>query len=295
MSAQLKLNEWTDDQETVLEKIRENCLEKKRSTTKSYISYKEQLSRYKIPIIVLSAMNSVFSVGTQDYFPQNVISGITCLISLLVGIIGSVQLYLQIEANMENCLVASKDYYNLAIDIYKNLTLTRDHRSMSGKEYLDDIYNRYVSITEKTVLTSSKKYNDALFEVPGLPDNFKLRYSIDETLHIDTTEPPSPSPVTQHPRKSIKPNSLELQQFQQLQVPQLQVPQLQVPQLQVPQLQVPQLQVPQLQVPQLQVPQVPQVPQLQVEIPQKTELLSKLDESVVVADIPSFKLKFGGN
>jgi hypothetical protein len=255
-------------------------------------------------------MNSVFSVGTQDYFPQNVISGITCLISLLVGIIGSVQLYLQIEANMENCLVASKDYYNLAIDIYKNLTLTRDHRSMSGKEYLDDIYNRYVSITEKTVLTSSKKYNDALFEVPGLPDNFKLRYSIDETLHIDTTEPPSPSPVTQHPRKSIKPNSLELQQFQQLQVPQLQVPQLQVPQLQVPQLQVPQLQVPQLQVPQLQVPQlqvpqlqvpqlqvpqVPQVPQLQVEIPQKTELLSKLDESVVVADIPSFKLKFGGN
>ena len=288
MSAQLKLNEWTDDQETVLEKIRENCLEMKRSTTKSYTSYKEQLSRYKIPIIVLSAMNSVFSVGTQDYFPQNVISGVTCLISLLVGIIGSIQLYLQIEANMENCLVASKDYYNLAIDIYKNLTLTRDHRSMSGKEYLDDIYNRYVSITEKTVLTSSKKYNDALFEVPGLPDNFKLRYSIDETLHIDTTEPPSPSPITHHPRKSIKPNSLELQQFQQPQVSQ--VPQ--VPQVQLPQ--APQLQVSQKQAPQVQLPQK-QAPQLQIEIPQETELLSKLDESVVVADIPSFKLKFGGN
>lgn len=271
-NVQVKINEWTDDQETVLEKIRENCLEMKRSNTKSYLSYKDQLSRYKIPIIVLSAMNSVFSVGTQDYFPQNVISGVTCLISLIVGIIGSIQLYLQIEANMENCLVASKDYYNLAIDIYKNLTLTREHRSMSGKEYLDDIYNTYVSITEKTVLTTSKKYNDALFEVPGLPDNFKLRYSIDETLHMESSDEIHTPPSLQLPPKKYKRPSV--QHFEQ----QLEENQ---PSLQKPHVE-----------PHVESHIEPHIESRQPQILVQKEM-PQLPPEVKIADIPSFSLKFG--
>jgi hypothetical protein len=171
------MNGWTNDQEVVLEGIRENALQMKKTNSKLYLSLKSQLARYKIPIIIISAMNSVFSVGAERYLPQHYISGISCLLSLIVGVIGSLQMYLQIEANMELCLVASKDYYNLAIEIYKTLTLERNHRTTSGKEYLDEMYNRYVSITDKAVI-NRRKIKDQLFIPPALPDNNNLRISI---------------------------------------------------------------------------------------------------------------------
>lgn len=179
------MSEWTNDQEVVLEGIRENALQMKKANTKSYLSLKSQLARYKIPIIIISAMNSVFSVGAERYLPQHYISGASCLLSLMVGIIGSLQMYLQIENNMESCLVASKDYYNLAIEIYKTLTLERGHRNSNGKEYLDEVYNRYVNITDKTI-PNRKKIQDKLFVAPALPNNDPLRLSIP---HLPT--PPS--------------------------------------------------------------------------------------------------------
>ena len=78
---------------------------------------------------------------------------------------------------METCLVATKDYYNLAIDIYKTLTLERPHRTSPGKEYLDETYNKYVSITEKCI-PNKRKITDQLFAPPSLPKNEDLRLSI---------------------------------------------------------------------------------------------------------------------
>ena len=171
------MNEWNNDQEIVLEGIRENSLQMKKANTKLYLSLKSQLARYKVPIIIISALNSVFSVGAERYLPQHYISGISCLLSLVVGIIGSLQMYLQIEGDMEVCLVSSRDYYNLAIEIYKTLTLQREHRQSNGKEYLDEVYNRYVAITNKTIV-NNKKINDRLFTPPALMENRDLRLSI---------------------------------------------------------------------------------------------------------------------
>lgn len=170
-------NEWNADHEIVLEKIRENALQMNKIYKRLYLSYKGQLARYKIPMIVLSAFNSVFSVGSERYLQQHIISGVSCLISLLVGIIGSIQMYLQIEANMERCLISSRDYYNLAIDIFKVLTLKREHRLIDGKTYLDKTYNDYVSMTDKSII-NNRKYLDGLFAAPDLPENNALRISI---------------------------------------------------------------------------------------------------------------------
>jgi hypothetical protein len=160
------MNEWTTDQETVLEKIRQNALLMKKSNTKAYLYAKSRLAHYKIPIIILSAINSVFSVGAERYLPQHIISVTSCLISLTVGIIGSIQLYLQIEQSLETTLGSSKEFYNLAIDIYKTLALDRNHRPKTGDEYLNYIYSQYVAIHDKS-LVMTKKYDDSLFQIPN--------------------------------------------------------------------------------------------------------------------------------
>lgn len=168
---------WSDDVERVLEGIRENALIMKRQHTKNYLAFKATLKYYKIPVIVISAFNSVLSVGAEKYIDQQYISGLTCMLALLCGIIGSIELYLKIQENCENELIASKDFYSLAISIYKVLTLERKNRDTDGKVFLDDCYKQYLSIYEKANVMK-KKYDDALFHTPTLIDNAILRMSI---------------------------------------------------------------------------------------------------------------------
>ena len=169
--------DWSDDIEQVLESIRLNSLKMRKQHTKNYISFKATLKYYKIPVIVISSVTSVLSVGAEKYIAQQYISGITCLLSLLCGIIGSIELYLKIQENCENELVASKDFYSLAISIYRMLSLEREHRDVVGKVFLDDSYKNYIAIYEKANVMK-KKYDDALFHTPLLPENPTLRLSI---------------------------------------------------------------------------------------------------------------------
>lgn len=168
---------WSDDIERVLESIRENSLVMRKQHTKNYLSFKSTLKYYKIPVIVISAFNSVLSVGADKYIEQQYLSGITCMLALLCGIIGSIELYLKIQENCENELIASKDFYSLAISIYKMLTLTRQNRDVDGKTFLEESYKQYISIYEKANVMK-KKYNDALFTIPSLAENEILRMSI---------------------------------------------------------------------------------------------------------------------
>tara|TARA_R110000764_G_scaffold98609_1_gene182969 strand:- start:319 stop:885 length:567 start_codon:yes stop_codon:yes gene_type:complete len=169
--------EWSDDIEKVLESIRENSLVMRKHHTKNYLSFKSTLKYYKIPVIVISAFNSVLSVGAEKYINQQYLSGITCLLSLLCGIIGSIELYLKLQENCENELIASKDFYSLAINIYKMLSLQRNHRDTDGKVFLEDCYKQYLSIYERANVMK-KKYDDALFHTPVLSENPQLRLSI---------------------------------------------------------------------------------------------------------------------
>jgi hypothetical protein len=115
----------------------------------------------------------VASVGLEKYLAQQYISGATCLMALLVVIIGSIEQYLGIQAHMEIDLVASKDYYFLATDIYKVLSLNRIHRLQNGKDCLDEMYNRFRKITENANILT-RKYEDPLFEMPRTSEHIGI-------------------------------------------------------------------------------------------------------------------------
>lgn len=153
--------QWSDDIENVLGKIRENCIMMSNYHKIRYYSFKSLLKYFRIPTIILSAANSVFSVGLQPYMAQETISLITCMIALFVGIINSIELFLAIQSTMEQELTTSKDFYILSIDIYKILLLNRNHRSIDGKTFLDDKYSIYCKLFEGSQLMN-KEINDRL-------------------------------------------------------------------------------------------------------------------------------------
>ena len=96
------------DIESLLDKIRHNCVIISDYHKKRFLYLKEYLKVFKIPIIIFSSINSILSVGLQPYLEQENISAIVAGISLIVSILGSIELYMKIQENMETELVAQK-------------------------------------------------------------------------------------------------------------------------------------------------------------------------------------------
>jgi hypothetical protein len=129
---------WTDKIETILKIIRENSTYLSKYHNYKYQCYKKRLNHYRIPIIILSALNAFFAVGLQTYVQQPTISTLNSVISLVCGIITSIELFLNIQKNMENDLLSHKDYYLLSLDIFKMLSIDRNKRIVDGRAYLDE-------------------------------------------------------------------------------------------------------------------------------------------------------------
>lgn len=144
--------EHSQDLEKILNDIRRNSVTLSVAHKKSYFKMKEKLKYFKIPTIILSAFNSVFSVGLQPYIEQKTISITTCLISLICGIICSIELYLSIENSMRSEYDVSKSYYLLSIEIQRFLLTDRNNRSVDSKTFLTDCYGQYCKYYETSRL-----------------------------------------------------------------------------------------------------------------------------------------------
>lgn len=182
------MEEWTTDIEFVLENIRVNCVVLSKEHKRQYFIFKDILQYFRLPLIIISGINSIVSVGLQPYVTQRIISMVTCLLALICSIIGSIELYLAIQKSMENEMNSQRDYYLMSVDIYKTLSLSREHRPIPAKDYLEKQYNSYCKLIENSNAVM-KRLDDRL---APLPNSIKLFM------------PPSPSsPALQRTNTSI--------------------------------------------------------------------------------------------
>lgn len=149
---------WSTDRENLLDSIRYNCAILNELHKQQYFYFKGFSKYFRVPLLLLSGINSVFSIGLNNYIDQKTVSLICCLISLITGIITSIELYLGIETSMANELDASRDFYLLSIDIFKTLNLKRENRSVDGNVYLESCLSKYSKLFENSnVLTKNIK------------------------------------------------------------------------------------------------------------------------------------------
>ena len=153
---------WSNEIEEITEKLRINSVNLSEYHRKRFYHYKSFGKYFRIPLIILASLNSTFSVGLQPYMTQNIISGITCIIGMCMGIMGSIELYMGIQSNMELELKQSKEFYTLAIELYKCLNLSRENRGENGKDYLNKQYSKYIKLCEQSNLLQRKIKIDLL-------------------------------------------------------------------------------------------------------------------------------------
>jgi hypothetical protein len=162
---------WSTDIESILNDVRENSVYLSNYHKRKYFYFKRVSDYFRIPTIVISSVASVASVGLVGYLEQSKISGIVCLLSLTVGIINSIELYLRIQDNLERELETSKSYYNLSIDLHKVLNLNQNNREGDPKLVLETFYKRYVDLVQESNLLA-QNYPDKLSKVPKLKSFF---------------------------------------------------------------------------------------------------------------------------
>ena len=168
-----------DDIDALLENIRQNSVVQASSHKKRYMVLKSRLKWYRLPVIALSAINSVFSIGLQPWLEQGTISVLNSGIALACGIIGSVELYLQINKQMEQTLISSKDFYVLATDIFRYLKLRRENRHVTANVFIDEVYNRYIKLIQSSLLLKKRIDDKLIGECVMSPSGFHLVPSID--------------------------------------------------------------------------------------------------------------------
>lgn len=156
------MSDWKNDIEGILEKIRQNSVILSEHHKKRYYHYKGYLKYFKLPLIVLSSVNSIVAVGLNSYLQQDTISLLTCLLSLSTAVIGSIEMYLGVQKNMEIELIASRNFKLLAYDIYKQMQLQPENRVLNAKLFLDEKYNEYIKLIENANLIHNDRIKDIL-------------------------------------------------------------------------------------------------------------------------------------
>ena len=154
--------EWSADYEDILRNIHYNCLLLHNYHRDEYIVLNKYLKYFRIPTIVFSAVNVFASVGLQPFIRQEIVSLVTCGISLVTGIINSIELFLNVYTRMQNEAADSKEYYLLAIDIYKTLRLAPANRPLDGQSYLQQVYSTYCKLVENSQVCGTLAITDKL-------------------------------------------------------------------------------------------------------------------------------------
>ena len=117
---------------------------------------------------------------------------------MAMGIMGSIELYMGIQSSMDLELKHSKDFYTLAIEIYKILRLRRDNRGESGKDFLNNKYSKYIKLCEASNLLRRKLKADLLTTIP--PEYEDLGTPKTSSQGIEAMEL---QPLYREPRPSI--------------------------------------------------------------------------------------------
>ena len=96
------MNEWTQEVEDVLERVRINSVSLSNRHRENFYEFKNLTKWFDLPIIITSTISASFSVGASAYITQDIVSSITCSVSMFITILSGIKLYLNLDDTIKN-------------------------------------------------------------------------------------------------------------------------------------------------------------------------------------------------
>ena len=157
--------DWGHHIDSLLDKIRLNSVLLTNKHIKNHLYYKGASAYFEVPTIILSVFAGSFSVGSDPFLDQELISVTNCVISMIITILTSIKLYMKIaeSASQEQELAIS--FKSLALDIFKTLSLPEEKRGTDGMVYLNKVYGKYVNLVENSAVLNPMNKKDQLLVI----------------------------------------------------------------------------------------------------------------------------------
>jgi hypothetical protein len=173
--------------ETLLNKIRLNSIQLSKKHTINYLYYKHVSKYFEIPTIILSVFLGSFSVGSDYFLKQELISIVSCLISIIITILTSIKLYMKINESLSIEQELSIKYKILSLEIFKFLSLNIQQRGIQEIEFLNKIYGNYIKLIELSEIIFNDK-KDHLIKIDFL-DNESDSRNGDSSIESEDNTP----------------------------------------------------------------------------------------------------------
>jgi len=156
---------WSQPVDSLLDKIRLNSVYLTNRHINNHLYYKNCSKYFENPTIVLSVFSGSFSVGSDGFLNQELISIVSCSISMVITILTSIKLYMKIQENSTQEQELAVSFKTLALDIFKTLSLPEEVRGIDGLIYLNKTYGKYVNLLENSQILNKFNKKDQLLVI----------------------------------------------------------------------------------------------------------------------------------
>lgn len=164
---------WRDKEEEFLTKLEIQCNTYAKYFAKDYLYYHGLASKFNIPILVISSLNSLCAIALNDFLPQKFVSILNAILSAGTGVLGSIQLYMKINEKMANATRSQVLMKRLALKISKELSIDRDTRSSDGQIFLQDCFSEFNAALEQANPIERKLQNFLSLDPKKLEDEYE--------------------------------------------------------------------------------------------------------------------------
>jgi hypothetical protein len=141
---------WNQNEEDFLKKMSYQCMVYYDYFNKKSDKYYSLLKKFSIPILIISSINSLMAVTLSQYMPQHIVSILNAILSAFTGILGSIQLFLKINEKLSQSILSASSFQQLSLKISKELALEQNKRSTDGVIFLNDCFNEFHAIIDKS-------------------------------------------------------------------------------------------------------------------------------------------------
>jgi hypothetical protein len=139
---------WHTEEEVFLQKLQQQCEVLYKYNIKNHHYYENLSSRFNIPILIISAINSLTAVALNSFVRQEYVSVLNAVLSAGTGALGSIQLYLKITEKMTKATRSAMGFKRISLRISKELALAREVRTTEGPTFVTDCFTEYNQVLE---------------------------------------------------------------------------------------------------------------------------------------------------
>jgi hypothetical protein len=133
-----------------LNHIEQNASNLSQLNRTNYLYLSKQIKYFKIPVIFFSSLNSIFAVSLNSYMSQPSVSLLNCLISFMVSLISSLELYLGLTKRLDKSLLCYRNFYMLSMKIKQYNFLEKVEEP---EKFLQECIEEYESYFKESEVT----------------------------------------------------------------------------------------------------------------------------------------------